>query len=520
MNILLHLLTAAIVLLIAFKATGDPATALVSAFLFSLHPVQTETVAWISGRNDLLLGLFVTLALLLFAAYRNNPHRQLLFAGSIAAFVLALFTKESAVSYALLFPLYDICFPGPEGNKVNALKKTADYFLIALLVVGYMAIRSSVIGSLISAEQFAGGTTFAERLGHAPGLFAEHLALLIAPFHLSIAHPTGESFWLQPSHQIFCYAVLLAVAGAVWLCWRYDRVALFGLLWMLVGFLLLLNIIPVAVPILEHRLYLPTVGFAIFLSRLIMLLLRRVSNPQVVTAVLEILVITCGIITWNRLSVWQNSETLWQDAIEKAPSYSRSYFNLAGYYFEHQQYNRTVDLMKTYIRLRPDDPAGYLKLRQTYYTTGNYSEAARLTSAMIERNPGNTELYVEAAEFYMRANQLDSALFIYQEGLDVIPNSSVLHDLAGRTYVRLHNEKEAEHHYQEAIELNPEYHAAYFDLGILYTSQGNYQNAIARIEKGMLFGIPPADIVQLLYQLYIKTNQKEKATTLRQRFSQ
>ena len=120
----------------------------------------------------------------------------------------------------------------------------------------------------------------------------------------------------------------------------------------------------------------------------------------------------------------------------------------------------------------------------------------------------------------MRANQLDSALFIYQEGLDVIPNSSVLHDLAGRTYVRLHNEKEAEHHYQEAIELNPEYHAAYFDLGILYTSQGNYQNAIARIEKGMLFGIPPADIVQLLYQLYIKTNQKEKATTLRQRFSQ
>ncbi len=120
----------------------------------------------------------------------------------------------------------------------------------------------------------------------------------------------------------------------------------------------------------------------------------------------------------------------------------------------------------------------------------------------------------------MQANQPDSVLFMYRQGLEVMPNSWVLHDLAGRMYLHLHNEKEAERHYQKAIEVNPEYHAAYFDLGVLYASQGNYRNAIAQIESGMKFGIPPANIVQLLFQLYLKTNQNDKATTLRQRFSQ
>jgi tetratricopeptide (TPR) repeat protein len=520
MNILLHLLTATVVFLTVCRLTGDRTTGFFSGLLFSLHPVQTETVAWISGRNDLLLALFVTLAFLLFVGYRHNPHRRIFFAGSLTAFVLALFTKESAVFYALLYPLYDICFRGPSGNKVSVGKKTAEYFLIAVSVAGYMAVRAHAIGTLVGAEQFAAGTTLTERILRSPGLFTEHLMLLIAPYRLSVAHPAEESFWLQPAHQPFCYGLLLMAAVAGWWCRRYDRVAFFGFLWMMIGFLPLLNILPVAVPVLEHRLYLPVVGFAILVSRLVTLFLQRMNNERAAVAILGMLAIICGITAWDRLPVWKNSETLWRDAIEKAPSYSRSYLNLAGYYYEQQQYDRTIDLMKSYIRLRPDDPMGYSKLRQTYYATGNFPEAARLTRAMIGRTPGNIERYVEAAELYLQANLPDSVLAVYEQGLGTNPNSFQLHDLAGRASVRLLREKDAERHYRRAIELNPQYDIAYFDLGVLCASQGDYANAIAQIEDGMKFGTPPTDIIQFLYQLYRETNQNDKAENLRKRFPQ
>ena len=93
-----------------------------------------------------------------------------------------------------------------------------------------------------------------------------------------------------------------------------------------------------------------------------------------------------------RLPVWQNSETLWRDAIEKSPEASRSYFNLAGYYFERQEYEKTIGLMKTYVALKPDDALGYVKLGQTLQIAGRNDEASQVRRALIDcyRRTGDT----------------------------------------------------------------------------------------------------------------------------------
>ncbi|HUN64672.1 MAG TPA: tetratricopeptide repeat protein [Bacteroidota bacterium] len=518
-NVLLHLAVGWMVTLLLFRLTRSRGASLAGGLFFLLHPVQTETVAWISGRNDLLLALFVTAAIHLFVLYRENPQRSWLFAGSAAAFTAALFTKESAVFYLLLLPAYDLCFTGTAGGRKPAGKKIAEYFVFALLTAAYLVVRGRALGVLGGFEQFEAGTTLWDRLAAAPGMFAEHLALIVYPLRLSVAHPVSESFWLQPQHLWIAAVVTLGAIGLGWRACIGDRGMRFGLLWAGIGFLPLLNIIPVAVPVLEHRLYLPMAGLAICLAGIAARLFGMPRRRTAAASVMGGLIAACAVLTILRLPVWNNSETLLRDAIRKAPSYSRSYFNLAGYYYEHQQFDSTIGLMKTYVGMRPDDPMGYVKLRQTYFAAGKYADAGAITRLMINRAPGNPDRYIEAAELYMEANRPDSVLAIYEEGIAAVPASYLLHDLAGRACVRLRMEKEAERHYRKAIEINPLSATAYFDLGSLCASQGDSQNAIAEIEAGMRMEEPPGDLVQLLYQLYRETHQDGKADALRKKYS-
>lgn len=500
-NILFHCITAIFLFLLMDLILHNKLIAILISLFFSLHPIQVESVAWIAGRNDVLLGFFIVMMVYFYILQYEKPEKQnLYFTLSLLSFTMALFTKESAAFFLLLIPLYDLAIRRTQFKIFLSRPTIFRYLSFATILVLYLLIRINIFGETIGAERLYGKLSLSGRLQLIPAMVLEHLSLLIAPIRLCIEHPLDKLIWLESPWNIFAIIVILGIIGTAWLTWRHHRIMFFGLLWLVIGLLPTLNVIPVAVPILEHRLYTTSIGFGLLLT-IFFTLSSSNSIKKVGVILTTIIIVTSTVGTFTRLPVWQNSETLWLDAIKKAPSAHRSYFNLAGYYYEHQRYDRTIDLLKKYIERKPEDFIGYSKLRQTYFVVGDYSSAVGVCRQMITMDPRNQSRYIELGLLFERLALTDSVINLYKEALQIDSTFYQIHDRLGIIYQAANNHHLAEYHFLQAIEVKHEYAASYFNLATLLASMGRNQDAIRIIDDGMKFGKPPENVLRLRNRL-------------------
>lgn len=512
-NILLHLAATLALFALLKRLLRNELGALGGALLFALHPIQTESVAWVAGRNDVLLGLFIILMMLFHTmSFKEDGSRKKMYVGlSAFAFLVALLTKESAAFYILLIPLYDIVVRNSSLQYCTSREARLSYLLSGIVLLVYLGIRLMIFGELVGAERLYGIIPMADRVLQIPAMAAEHLRMLLLPSNLSIVHPLDELAWFRMPWNILAYAILLLALAAIWWVWRRDTMIAFGLLWMSAGFLPLLNVIPVAVPILEHRLYAVLPGLALIFGRGMILVQISEVRKQVLLSVFMVLL---AVMAFARTSVWQNSESLWLDAIAKAPTGSRSYFNLAGFYFDSRRYDKTVEYLESYIRLKPVDAFALSKLRESYFYLGRYPEASDMCRRLILLTPGNQDRYIEAGMLFERLGMPDSAFSVYDQGLRFDSTFYKVHLQLGTLFEETRNPTKAASSYRDAIRYSPQFGPAYFRLGRLLTSEQDTMGGIQLIEEGMKRWRPPPEVISFLKELYEKTNQPERAAKL------
>ena len=520
MNVVLHIATTLVVFLLIQKITGSLWTAMVGGLLSAVHPVQTESVAWIAGRNDLLMGLFVALMIYCYVSSRDQAGRpERAFALSVLFFALALFTKEAAAFYLLLLPAYDLCLGGATVRTLLSRKSLSRYAPTAGVLACYLVVRFAVLGTVVGAEGLYGNTPLLHRIEEVPAIVAAYLRLLVIPSGLSVAHPLSQSPWLRSPWLWLAWGVVIGLVWSIRWTWKRDRIACFGLLWFAIGLLPTLDIIPVAVPILEHRLYVPMIGLVLAVARGGFLIIGPESRRPTLKYLPGSLVLLLFLLSLERIPVWQNSETLWLDTIGKSPNYSRAYFNLAGYYFNLRRYDDAIGLLEKYVELKPNEFLGYSKLRETYYLAGHYGQAARVCRDMIARSPHDPNRYLETSELFENLKLPDSAIAVCRSGLRADSTLYQLHEHLGLLYAVRDSLDDAEHEYRDAIRLNPHYAPAHYGLGKVRALRHENLPAIESIEEGMKYGNAPPEVLRLLAYLYTQTGQDEKASALAQRYN-
>lgn len=518
-NLLLHLAAVLVVFALCRRLSGEDLPSLAGALLFALHPVQSEAVGWVAGRNDVLLGLFVAAMALAYVRYRQSEAPKIRdLALALLFFACALFTKESAAFYLLLLPLIDLACTG--GTLPGLLRwNSVRSFLPFTGVLGlYLAARTAAIGEIVGAEKLYGATPFWQRVTGFPELVTEHLRLMLVPAGLSVAHPVDALFWNAMPWNIVSWAVVAAaLALAVW-SWRRDRVVALGLSWIGVGLLPVMNIIPLAVPILEHRLYVPLAGAAVAVAALLVRLRRAPLFRTAAPVAAGILVTAAGFATLFRLPVWADSETLWLDTIAKVPGYNRSYLNLAGTYFEARRYDLAAERLEEYLKLRPDDPFALSRLRSTYVLLGLPKRALEVCRRSLERDPRNPARVYELALMFEQLRMTDSAITVCRDALRVGAESHELQSMLGRMLIERGDTAEALPHLGRAVELNPAAADARLRLGMVLWKRGDAAGALRTLEAG-LDGRPPNELVDGLARIYLATGQKEKAQALLDRYA-
>ncbi|RMF92107.1 MAG: tetratricopeptide repeat protein [Nitrospinota bacterium] len=389
LNVLLHVANTFLVFLITHHLCRSlPLSATVS-LLFGLHPINTEAVAWVSGRTDLLGTLFSLAALVLYisayppsASDQPEPKRGRSFwIGSLLAFFLGLFAKENTATIVGVLLLYEFTLRPAIPQKGRRL---LPYLVI---LVAYLGWRMAILGSLGTGKSFVANPLIAEpasaRLWTGMVLLGKYLWLLLFPLRLAVDYSLNT---IPIAHTPWELRVILpGIAGLglilLWVrCWKRTPLLSFGLTFFWVtGALIFANALFPFGPILAERfMYLPSVGFVMAVAGLgrwgMAFLPERVRAVAISLLVVAVLA-GFSVRTWERAYDWRDDFSLFQSGVAVNPESVIIRYNLGYQYFIRGQFALARDHYLKALEIYPAFFMGYYGLGNIALAEKNYAQA-------------------------------------------------------------------------------------------------------------------------------------------------
>lgn len=416
-NLLLHALNGLLVYALASRLSGRRTWPAVAAALFLVHPVQVESVAWVSQRKTLLAATFSLTALhawLCRARDRDGGRRPA--AAALVAFVLALASKSVAVVVPLLLLLLDLCFGRDEPLRTR-LRRIVP-FAVAAAACAALALASQGPGH-------AGGLA-ATFHGGGPGATAATMLTVLARYLALLTWPAGLSAWYSPTVRTGPDAAVAASAAlatglvALGVTLRHRRRDLF--FWyatFFAGLLPVSQVVPIVTLMNDRYLYFPMLGAAPFVAAAAFgrspdASLLRSARGRTVFAAACAAVLALGVAARSRTGAWRDGLTLWTDAVAKVP---------CGYAFDK--------LGATYLSIgRPGEAeAACLRAREIEPT---YVEALNCVG-IARAQRGDLDGASRAFDELLEARPGDEAARRNREKLEVLRHAASPDGARGRT---------------------------------------------------------------------------------------
>lgn len=499
LSLLLHMIVVYFVLAVLEKVTGDLRLAAIASVLFAVHPLRSESVAWISGVTDLLLALFLVPSFFLYLRYRELGKRKYL-AGAFGLFLLAAFTKEPALSLPLFITAYEVLIADQQRPLSRRLKEALFYggsFMILALV--YFGMRRYVLGFFLNDLSFKSYST-GEVLLTIPLVICKYIGLLLWPVNLSLFHETllvGSPLDLR---FILPMLGLAAVGLGIWRL-RKSIVARFAILWFAINLLPVLNLSAFALEFLvqERYVYIPSIGFSLLIAlalvnipveRWFTLGSRRTAQALVVALV--VLALTGKTIAQN--AVWKDDMTLWTYGVNAAPDQAMSHYVLGHKYIGQQNAEKAIGALEAYVQLNPDNLIVVSNLAAAHLVT--YQNQAAVNPAVADRT------------------HLDRAAALCEKGLSLNDKQPTLWDTLGTVYTfdtSLRNYDRAVGCFNRALQLQPDNGMVNFHLGATLAKQGNDDGALRYLETARELQPNLADVYKFLAYVYRGKGQVQLA---------
>ncbi len=375
MNLILHALNGALLFLVVEKISSNVRIAFISAFIFLLHPVQVESVIWVSQRKSLLAMLFFLLSLLSYIRYRDirATHRSAYYIVSLITFLCALLSKSVVVILPLVLPLYDICFL-PRENRGKILLNKIPY-AVAAVAIAALALKSQAydVGGGIVPEY--PGDTSASSFMTMLTVFSKYAGMLIWPANLSAFYSPPIKTSID-GHVALAGFFFVLVCFNIYYLWRTNRTLLFWAALVPLGLLPVAQIIPLSTIMNDRYLYFPLLGCAVLFAHGALYCTDRVTSfkkwGEVVIICLALSPLP--ILSWQRTFVWHDSLTLWTDAYQK----TENYITAAGRGNALAQQGKFDDAIIMYeksLRMEPTCEEALRGLGAIYLNRGDYGRA-------------------------------------------------------------------------------------------------------------------------------------------------
>jgi tetratricopeptide (TPR) repeat protein len=424
--------------------------ALSLAIIWTVHPLQTEAVTYVSQRAESLMGLFYLLTLYYFIRYAEDG-RMGKAVCSVVFCALGMATKEVMVTAPVVVLLYDRTFVS--GTFPDAWRRRWRYYLALAspwILLGYLLKDVGERGVGIDLK----GPWWEYPLMESR-VVLRYLGLAVWPHPLVLDYGRDvirQTWAVAP----YVAAILLILAAAAWAITRplgrrpTARALGFAGAWTFLIMAPTSSFIAVAgQPMAEHRMYLPLAAVVAAAVLGLHSLLGRRSLP-----VLAALAVACGCLTYQRNRAFSSEEGIWKDTVAKCPQNYRAHAYL-GYALAKipGRLDEEVSQYQEALRLKPD-----------------FAEAHNNLGNTLEKIPGRQ----------------DDAIAQYEEALRLKPDMAEAHRNLGYVLAKIPGRlDEAIAHAREALRIRPDFAEAHVTLGIALESAGRVAEAVAEYEEAL-----------------------------------
>jgi protein O-mannosyl-transferase len=418
----------------------------IAALLFALHPLRVESVAWVSGRKDLLCAFFLLPSFFSYLLWRQKSRRWVLNV-SIVLFACALLAKPSALAFPVVLLLVDILLlkHEDETNLVKNLFTDKILFFLLSAVVGCITLMAAGTGKVNVVAELS----LLERIALPAYMFTFYLWKTLIPVNLSPVYPELDTF-------ILTLSILAAIGalGGFWMLLKKKQgaipLAFFG--YILFLFPILFGLSSGLQPLADRYSYIATMSIFMLIAAVIEWLWRTSAASQAKkyrrAMLFGVLIAICALSCYQAIrhvAVWSNSVTLWTQAARYVPATREQYEQRRPY-------------------MRPNHLDALINLGTAYYAGGN-------TGAALDQFRRMLLLDDRSADAHYNIGNL-----LYEKG-----------DVDG-SIVSL----------EKAVALDSLYAKAHYNLGIILVNKGEPERALKYLQTSARLGF--ADAQRLLQQ--------------------
>jgi len=499
-NLLLHIGVCVLGFLLLRRWNVSPAAAFAAALIFAVHPVHTESVAWISGSPDLLFALAL-LGSLWFADKFAVGRKPLNLSAAVALYALALGAKEIAL---LCFPVYFLIFAERRAAHENGENRRGFFDspvtagAIFLAAAGsFFLLRWAVLGRITQPVEDA--TNFSNAILTAPSIFVFYFKQMFFPVTLAVNYPLRPVSEIGFVEFILPLVISLAVIAALWFTARKSFIRKIGVCLLLLPLLPVLNAasFPADQIVHDRYLYLPLFGFLMIVLTLLDESLRTKFGDRTDRLILVPAIVLSIPLSWQTFfynQTWKTNLALWSHAARVDPA---STSTLTNYAAELSAAGKIVEAVEIYHRSIEQRPTGLALMgrARNLAALNRFDEALADLESVVRMPPENLNAYTLYQSYETLALVLtqtgnpEKAAEHLREARRRLPiyAAALTEKLAVVLYQK--GEKEAALRELEAArekarsELLPESKTVLLRLGMLYAELGKHAEAKAVLQE-------------------------------------
>jgi Tfp pilus assembly protein PilF len=498
----------------------------VLAAFFALHPLQVDSVAWVTERKNLLSAFFWLLTTWAYVRYAQRKSRAgavssvgsrlstLDYSLALVFFALGLMCKPVLVTLPFVLLLLDywplqrlqvstisrqpatLSQPSPHRPQLAVPRQPSALdlqlawrllrekipFLALAVASSLITIRAHhALGMLDSVSRLPWDT----RMENALVSYVRYLGKTFWPSRLAVFYPYPAAWPMW--EVVACGLLLLVVSGLVLVTARSRPWLLVGWCWFLGVLVPFIGLVQAGAQAMADRfMYVPAIGIIVaMIWGLHGLAKGGRYQPNGLSVAGGAAIVLCLALTRQQLGHWQDSETLFRHELEVAENNDLAHYNLGLALGMKGQVDEAISQYQEAIRLKPDNAAAHYNLGIDLYKKGQIDEAIRQYQETIRLKPDYALAHNNLGNAFLRKGQTAEAINQYQEAIRLKPDSADAHYNLGIAFVRKGQVDEAISQYQEAIRLKPDYAEAHNNLGTVFYQQGRTGEAIGQFQEAL-----------------------------------
>lgn len=509
----------------------------IATILFAAHPIHTEVVANIKSRDE-LLAMFMLMAGSIYLLKYLESKRVLDISISVAAYFLALLSKESSIAFIAIFGL--LIYYKEQLNLKRLAITLAPFAVIAVL---FFALHQWVVtsgpahvGYTYRDNTLLSTDSFAERIATSIMIMGKYLWLMLWPRQLSYDYSfhqipvVGFADW-RVWLSIAAYAILigLGIQGL-----RKKNALGFGIAFFVITILITSNLFFVIGATMGERfLFIPSAGLCIAAAYgIISYLSRNEKSPlqapiQTIRAHVLLFTIVLSIATVYSFKTitrnvdWRDSVALFLKDIEAAPNSYNVQYNYGTAMLLHiyeqetdsarkaQALGLSMEALQKAVSIDTLGTAAYINLSSALFKAKRYKEAMANIRTAMRLEPGNISIYPSAGIYAYRANETDSAIAYFNRAISNNFITEDNHRYLGTIYFERRNYELAIENYNKALSINPGNIETIVNAANTYAIIKNYTQAAAYFKRAMAIAPANASLRNSLLQVYNEAGHKD-----------